>query len=96
MRGEERIDPPRRAAPARNRGDNLRKYLEPMLEPAVSAGLHDTEQVCLPHALDHVVADPAVGLGLLRPLARNGGNGAGARQEIGNIGFDDRWSQGTD
>jgi hypothetical protein len=44
----------------------------------------------LPHALDHVVADPPVGLGLLRPLARNCGNGAGTRQEIGNIGFDDR------
>jgi hypothetical protein len=44
----------------------------------------------LPHALDHVVADPPVGLSLLRPLARNDGNAAGTRQEIGNIGFDNR------
>jgi hypothetical protein len=50
----------------------------------------------LPHALDHVVADPPVGLSLLRPLARNDGNAAGTHQEIGNIGFDNRWSQGTD
>ena len=96
MRGEEPIDPARRAASARNRGDNLRKYLEPILEPAVSARLHDTEQICLPHTLDHVVADAAVGLGLLRLLTREDGNGPGARQEIGSIGFDDRRSQGTD
>ena len=96
MRGEKRIDPPRRAAPARDRCDDLREHLEPILEPAVGAGLHDTEQVCLPHPLDHVVADPPVDLSLLRPLARNDGNAAGTRQEIGNIGFDNRWSQGTD
>jgi hypothetical protein len=44
----------------------------------------------LPHALDHVVADAAIGFGLLRPFARKLGHGAGARQEIGNIGFGDR------
>jgi hypothetical protein len=43
MRGEQRIDPSGRAAPARNRRDDLSEHLEPMLESAVSAGLHDTE-----------------------------------------------------
>jgi hypothetical protein len=40
----------------------------------------------LPHALDHVVADAAIGFGLLRVFARKLGNRAGAGQEIGNSG----------
>jgi len=52
--------------------------------------LHDAEQVGLPHALDYVVADAAIGLGLLRPFARKLGDRAGARQEIGNVRFGDR------
>jgi hypothetical protein len=58
-----------------------------MLEAAVGPRLHDAEQVRLPHSFDHVVADAAVGFGLLRALARKLGDGARSCQEIGHIGI---------
>ena len=86
VRGEQRVNPAGRAAPARNGGDDLREHVEAMLEPAVGPRLHDAQQVRLPHALDHVVADAAIGFGLLRALARKRADGARSRQEIGHVG----------
>jgi hypothetical protein len=86
VRGEQGVNPAGRAASARNRGNDLREHVEAMLEPAVGPRLHDAEQVRLPHAFDHVVADAAVGFGLLRARARKLGDGARQRQEIGHIG----------
>jgi len=44
----------------------------------------------LPHALDHVVADAALGFGLLRPLTGDLRDRAGTRQEIGDVRFGSR------
>jgi len=46
----------------------------------------------LPHVLDHVVTDTARGFGLLRPLAGELRDRAGACQEIGEVGFGGRRS----
>jgi hypothetical protein len=86
VRGEQGVNPAGRAASARNRGNDLREHVEAMLEPAVGPRLHDAEQVRLPHAFDHVVADAAIGFGLLRALARKRADAARSRQEIGHIG----------
>ena len=40
----------------------------------------------MPHARDHVVADAPRGFGLARAFARNAGDVAGSREELGNIG----------
>src|SRR5262249_58785834 len=52
--------------------------------------------VGLPHALDHVLADAALGFGPLCPLAGQLGDRARARQQIGNTGFGDRGLNGID
>jgi hypothetical protein len=87
VRGEQSVNPAGRAASARDGGNNLGEYVEAVLEPAVKARLHDAEQVRLPHALDHVVADTALGFGLLRPLTGELCDCASACQEIGNVRF---------
>jgi len=78
VRGEEPIDPAGRAAAAGNGGDDLRENIEAVFESAISAWLHDAKKVGLPHALDHVLADAALGFGLLRPLAGQLGDRARA------------------
>ena len=96
VRGEQTVNPTGRAASARNGGNDLREHVEAVFESAIGARLHDAEKVRLPHAFDHIVADAAVGFGLLRPLARKRGDGASARQEIGNIGIGGRPPCSTD
>jgi len=61
-------------------------------KPYSNPRLHHAEKVCLPHALDHVVADAALGFGLLRPLTGKLADRPGACQEIGNIGLGGRRS----
>jgi len=70
--------------------------LEPIFEAAIGLGLHDAQQIRLPHVLGHLGGDAAIGLGLPHPLARQLGDRAGARQQIGNTGFDDGWGRGQD
>ena len=92
MGGEQSVNPAGRAASVGNGDNNLGEYVEAVLEPAVEARLHHAEKVCLPHALDHVVADAALGFGLLRPLTGKLADRPGACQEIGNIGLGGRRS----
>jgi len=96
VRGEQAVNPAGRAASAGNGGDDLREHVEAVLEAPIGPRLHDAEKVRLPHAFDHVVADAAIGFGLLRPLARKRGDGAGSRQEIANIGGGGRRPCSTD
>jgi hypothetical protein len=90
VRGEQRVDPAGRTASGRDDGDDLSEHVEPVLESAVGARLHDAEQVGLPHALDHVVPDAAIGFRLLRPLPRELRDRTRSRQKVGNIGLADR------
>src|SRR5262249_57539278 len=76
--GGEPIAPAGGAAAAGNGGDDLRENIEAVFESAISAWLHDAKKVGLPHALDHVLADAALGFGLLRPLAGQLGDRARA------------------
>ena len=80
MRGQQAIDPAGRAAAAAERRLDLREHVEAVFEAAIGLRLHDAEQVRLPHARDHVVADAARGFGLLRALARNAGDVARPRE----------------
>ena len=86
LRGEQAVDPAGRAATARDRHLDLHEHVEAILETAVSARLHDAEQVGLPHPRDHLLADAARGFGLSRALTRNAGDLAGPREEFGNVG----------
>jgi hypothetical protein len=90
VRGEQSVNPAGRAASVRNGGNNLGEHVEAVLEPAVEARLHHAEKVRLPHAPDHVVADTALGFGLLRPLTGDLGDSASACQKIGNVRFGGR------
>jgi hypothetical protein len=96
MRRQQAVDPAGRAAAGGDGRGQLGEDLEAVLEAPEGLRLHDAEQVRLPHTLDHVVADAAVGLGLLHPLAREVADGARPRHEIGNLGSDDRRSGGDD
>src|SRR5262249_34458527 len=96
VRGEQTVNPAGRAASPRNGGNDLREHVEAVLQPPVGARLHDAEKIRLPHAFDHVVADAAIGFGLLRALARELGDGMRPRQKIGPIGDGDWGPCGTD
>jgi len=54
------------------------------------------EEVHLPHALDHVLADAPLDLGLLRAFARELGDRTRPCEQIGNVGSGDRRSSGND
>ena len=96
VRGEQAIDPAGRAAAARDGSDDVGEDVKAVFEPAIGLRPHDAEEVQLPHARDHVLADAPVGFGLLRPLTREGSDRARPREEIGNVGFGDRRSSGND
>ena len=57
VRGEQAIDPAGRAAAARDGRDDFGEDVEAVFEPAIGLRPHDAEEVQLPHARDHVVAD---------------------------------------
>ncbi len=84
MRGQKAVDPAGRAAARCQHRLDFGKNFEAVFEPAIGLRLHNPEQIGLPHARDHVFADPAGGLGLLRALARDGGNVAGPAQKLGD------------
>ncbi len=86
VRGEQAINPAGRAAAVRDGGDDLRDDVEAIFESAIGLRLHEAKQVCLPHTLDHIIADAASGLGLLRTLARKRGDRVRTREQIGNVG----------
>ena len=96
VRGEQAIDPAGRPAAARDGRDDFGEHVEAVFEPAIGLWSHDTEEVHLPHARDHVVADAPRDLGLLRALARKFGDRPRPREEIGNVGSGDRRSSGED
>ena len=96
VRGKQAINPAGRPAAAGDHRDDFGEYVEAVFESTIGLRLHDAEEVHLPHARDHVLADAPVGFGLLRAFARKLGDGARPREKIGNVGLGERGSSGND
>ena len=61
---QESKNPAGRAAAASDGRHQLGENVEAVFVAAVSPRLHDAEKIGLPHARDHLLGNPALGLGL--------------------------------